>query len=479
MATVDSAYGATYGWVTRLNYETATSNADVSGNFELGIYALSGKDGFSGKFGYELYVDGNTSKSTATKTVNAGSFASVTTLNKQTFPRLHYDRTVYISGTIDGSSYNSVFSNGWGYQYVGFNIDVPAKPSYTVSYNGNGHSVTIPSSQTKWYNEALTLSSLRPTDTNYEFKGWATSATGSVAYQPGATYTGNSAVTLYAIWEFHKPPSSITNASAIRCNSSGAAQDDGTYAKITFDWSTYSSSYPATAVKAACNGTTASGTAGSSSGSFSYIFSGLSAEESYNVTLSVSDSDSTTTASVTVPSQKYLLDFSPNFGIGLGGAATRDEAITAYYDIYASSGEVYRTYPYTEKVIKAYWQTVYPIGAVYLSYNSTSPASLFGGSWTQITGYFLRAASDTSTGGADTVSHAHETPGAIDDVGTYYYQDYRGTGVESGVYASQAYVHQLTTGSATTATARRDKTFATSTNNMPLYQDLYAWRRTA
>lgn len=478
MATVDSAYGATYGWVTRLNYETATSNADVSGNFELGIYALSGKDGFSGKFDYTLYVNSK-SAGTASKTVNAGSFASVTTLNGQVFPRLHYDYRKYVYATINGSSYNNVFSHEWGSQTASVYIDVPAKPSYTVSYNGNGHSVTIPSSQTKWYGEALTLSSLRPTDTNYEFKGWATSATGSVVYQPGATYTGNSAVTLYAIWEFHKPAPNITNASAIRCNSSGTAQDDGTYAKVTFDWSTYSSSYPATAVKATCNGTTASGTAGSSSGSFSYIFSGLSAEESYNVTLTVSDSDSTTTTSVTVPSQKYLLDFSPNFGIGLGGAATRDQAITAYYDIYASSGEVYRTYPYTEKVIKAYWQTVYPVGAVYLSYNSTSPASLFGGSWTQISGYFLRAASDTGIGGANTVSHAHETPGAIDDAGTYYYQDYRGSGVGSGVYASQAYVHQLNASSASTATMRRDKTFATSVNNMPLYQDLYAWRRTA
>lgn len=32
------------------------------------------------------------------------------------------------------------------------------------------------------------------------------------------------------------------------------------------------------------------------------------------------------------------------------------------------------------------WKTVYPVGVIYASTNSTSPASLFGGQWSQITG---------------------------------------------------------------------------------------------
>lgn len=35
--------------------------------------------------------------------------------------------------------------------------------------------------------------------------------------------------------------------------------------------------------------------------------------------------------------------------------------------------------------------TLYPVGAVYISANSTSPASLFGGTWEQIHGRFLLA----------------------------------------------------------------------------------------
>lgn len=79
------------------------------------------------------------------------------------------------------------------------NVTIPAKPSYTVSYNPNGGS-GAPGSQTKWADERLTLSSTRPTRTGYTFAGWATSSSGAVAYQPGGSYTANSAVTLYAKW---------------------------------------------------------------------------------------------------------------------------------------------------------------------------------------------------------------------------------------------------------------------------------------
>ena len=60
------------------------------------------------------------------------------------------------------------------------NVTVAAKTSYTVAYNANGGS-GAPSSQTKWYGESLTLSTTRPTRTNYTFKGWATSSGGGVA----------------------------------------------------------------------------------------------------------------------------------------------------------------------------------------------------------------------------------------------------------------------------------------------------------
>lgn len=79
-------------------------------------------------------------------------------------------------------------------------ISVPAKTSYTVSYNANGGS-GAPSAQTKWFDTALTLSSTKPTRTGYTFQGWATSASGGVAYAAGASYTANAKATLYAVWK--------------------------------------------------------------------------------------------------------------------------------------------------------------------------------------------------------------------------------------------------------------------------------------
>lgn len=42
---------------------------------------------------------------------------------------------------------------------------------------------------------------------------------------------------------------------------------------------------------------------------------------------------------------------------------------------------------------------IYPIGSIYMSVNSTSPASLFGGTWERIKDVFLLAAGDTYTAG--------------------------------------------------------------------------------
>ena len=72
--------------------------------------------------------------------------------------------------------------------------------SYTISYDANGGS-GAPGKQTKTYGQTLTLSTIRPTRSGYNFDGWATSKTGTTAqYQPGGQYTANATMTLYAVW---------------------------------------------------------------------------------------------------------------------------------------------------------------------------------------------------------------------------------------------------------------------------------------
>lgn len=52
-------------------------------------------------------------------------------------------------------------------------------------------------------------------------------------------------------------------------------------------------------------------------------------------------------------------------------------------------------------------KTLLPLGFVYISVNSTSPATLFGGTWTQISDRFLYCVTSgaTNTGGANSVSY--------------------------------------------------------------------------
>ena len=115
------------------------------------------------------------------------------TVNKTTSSRnISIQVAFYFDVTWSGYYAGSLSASG--------SISVPAKPSYTVSYNANGGD-DPPSSQTKWYGTNLTLSSSTPARNGYAFKGWATSATGSVVYAAGATYSANASVTLYAVWQ--------------------------------------------------------------------------------------------------------------------------------------------------------------------------------------------------------------------------------------------------------------------------------------
>ena len=116
--------------------------------------------------------------------------------------------------------------------------------TYTVKYDANG-GTGAPGNQTKTYGVTLKLSTTKPTRTNYNFLGWATSKTATTAaYAAGANYTANSATTLYAVWELAYVKPRITNPIAVRCklveNEDGTStyepSDEGTYSEVSFDY---------------------------------------------------------------------------------------------------------------------------------------------------------------------------------------------------------------------------------------------------
>lgn len=118
---------------------------------------------------------------------------------------------------------------------------------------------------------------------------------------------------------------------------------------------------------------------------------------------------------------------------------------------------------------------VFKVGFVWTSYVNKSPASILGGTWTAITGRFPYFNAGTSTGGSNThtlttaqmPSHSHGFNGSApirlwnNGDSNYWgviYED-KGDGGMSGYVV--------------------DAGGGQSHNNMPAYQTLYAWRRTA
>ena len=186
--------------------------------------------------------------------------------------------------------------------------------TYTVTYNANGGS-GAPASQTKTHDKALTLSSARPIRTNYNFKGWSTSASATtITYAPGASYVKNAAVTLYAVWELAYTKPRINNLSITRSDSSGTPSDEGANALIAFDWacdksvssivvkwkrpqdstwSSYTVSASGTSGKATC-------TVGSNS---------LSTESSYDFHITVADGSGSSYATTILTSMLLTVDY--------------------------------------------------------------------------------------------------------------------------------------------------------------------------
>lgn len=218
--------------------------------------------------------------------------------------------------------------------------------TYTVKYNANGGS-GAPGQQTKTYGVTLTLSSTKPTRTNYTFKGWSTSSgSTTVAYAAGGSYTANATITLYAIWELNYTKPKITSITVDRCNSAGTLNDEGTYAKVSFKWSIDSTATlkditvgykpykpPGTP---GSSGTfeetpiTASGTSGTASKVFGGFFD---TETSYDIQIAVYDSKGSTIILSQLPPTHFIMDVSPQGGIAFGGPALNNKNARFYNNV--------------------------------------------------------------------------------------------------------------------------------------------------
>ncbi len=87
------------------------------------------------------------------------------------------------------------------------------KEAYSVLYYDE-EAANLPAEQEKINGIDLTLSSQIPVKSGYIFKGWTLDLeTNTIDYLPGAQYTNNQAVILYAVWEKEATPVTVTGIS--------------------------------------------------------------------------------------------------------------------------------------------------------------------------------------------------------------------------------------------------------------------------
>ena len=104
---------------------------------------------------------------------------------------------------------------------------------YTVSYNANGGS-GVPGNQVKTHGSNLKLSSTKPTRSGYTFVNWNTKGDGTgKSYVPGATYSTDANLTLYAIWKTNASGGPVTKKYTIKFDANGGT---GTTKEVVCDY---------------------------------------------------------------------------------------------------------------------------------------------------------------------------------------------------------------------------------------------------
>lgn len=327
-------------------WDQTYSYDNLNGNRDLNIYA---------KYeGIDLLPNGTMYASTSLIIVsynaNGGSGAPVNQLK-------HYGKTLTLSSTIPTRT--GYIFKGWSASQTATSASWSAGSSYTdntprilyavweavtytVSYNANG-GFGAPGSQIKTHGQDLTLSTVVPTRTNYTFKGWGTSASaGSATYSAGGTYSTDEAITLYAVWELAYVPPRIIDFIAYRVNGDGFEVDDGTFCACSIKWKT--DKKPASIEFSFKEKTASNWTVGATLSNLieedpiqAEILnneSGFSADKSYDIKATVSDSLGSSYVTYSLMSAHYLIDFlNGGKGVSFGKAAETENVAEFGWDI--------------------------------------------------------------------------------------------------------------------------------------------------
>lgn len=171
----------------------------------------------------------------------------------------------------------------------------------------------------------------------------------------------------------------------------------------------------------------------------------------------------TVTREITIPTVAVPLNMNFDLqAICFGGVAEKEKTVEFKLPIHYMG--------------KALLDLLHPVGSIFQSTDSTSPAELFGGTWEQVKDVFLLAAGDSHAAGSTGGEETHTLTKAELPDHTHGY-DYTGQSDATGTGAikivSPAGTANAYTGKATSNCGGQ------AHNNMPPYLAVYTWRRTA
>ena len=132
-----------------------------------------------------------------------------------------------------------------------------------------------------------------------------------------------------------------------------------------------------------------------------------------------------------------------------------------------------------EKSIQNLNNKIYPVGSIYISVNSTSPASLFGGTWEQLKDRFLLSAGNTYTAGSTGGEASHTL--TVDEMPSHRHDTDQNAGWPSNTIGNDGWsinYNNYTTAPYATWNRGTDNTGGSQAhNNMPPYLTVYMWKR--
>ena len=449
-----------------------------------------------GDFGVEFSIHMNRASASFTHTVRyeygtrKGTIATnVGTGTTWTVP-LDFMNDIPNATSASGRIYVDTYNGGTliGTKYTGFTVTVPASvvPTCTFSVTDlvsqHGSSVQgisklqVAVTPTPAYGSPVTcvvvLDSVRYPGTNVTTGVLNTAGTRTVYIQLQDTRGRKKNYTMPVTVLAYTPPQ-VSSLTVHRCNQDGTSNDQGAYIRAVFSakitkLGTSLTDAPEYAIRYKKSNDTVWTEVPISAldGVYTvtnreYIFQAEDVS-SYDVAVDAADKYRTTTRATSASTAFSLMDWHPSgTGLAFGKVAEKENTMEISLDV-----------EFLGKVRGAIFDAVYPVGSIYMAYNHTNPATLFGGTWVRMQDGFLWASRSTDTigqtGGAKEVtltvdqipSHTHGSvySGNVSGTKTHAWLASGGTAMAYGTVAAGG---------------------GAAHNNMPPYIQVSIWRRTA